>query len=164
MKRDKTTHPNQKSTLQPQTKLIFWSQKISEQISNASLSSCLLLAFPFREASPAGFIISTVHTSLFCHNKQVLCSFNFKSRCSSRFQLEKVSSGKSVFWENWEGKDILVVNYGWFVPDCFSPGFFPSNVTGCLESSVSSVYTCRELMGPLGPPQWKEVVSTGMWG
>lgn len=93
---------------------------------------------------------------LFCHNKQVPCSLNFKSRCSSRFQLEKVSPGKSVFWENWEGKDIPVVSYKWFVPDCFSPGFSPSNVTDFLESSASSVCTCGELVGPLGPQQWKE--------
>lgn len=134
----------------PKTTSQTRSQKRSEQVSNASLSLCLLLAFPFREASPADFIISTVHTPLLCHNKQVLCSFDFKSSCSSRFQLEKVSSegagktGKAKISLWWTMSGL----YQTVFPQAFSPQMF-------LESSASSVCICRELIRLLGPQQWK---------
>jgi len=111
--------------------------------------------------------VSIVCTPLLCHNKQLLCSFNFKSSCSSRFGLEKKRLlevlGKL-------GRQRFL--YGDPQVDHLRPGFFHSSLTSfllgspqelrilhvCLyradQAPLSSAVERREVVGakPLG---WK---------
>lgn len=82
---------------------------------------CLQLAFPFS----LSYIVSTVCTPLLCHNKQLLCSFNFKSSCSSRFELEKKRSLEVLGELGRQSVEPQVL-----CSDHLSPHFSPSNLTG----------------------------------
>lgn len=104
---------------------------------------CLLLAFPFG----LSFIVSTACTPLHCHNKQLLCGFNFGSSCSSRFELEKKSSlevlGK-LGGQRFPCGEPQVVR-----TDHLSPGFFPPLQAHRFPFSLSS-----GALRPVGAPVW----------
>lgn len=104
------------------------------------------LALLYPQSIPPFSVIINRYCVALISSLGVAADFNWKkSALESQFS-GKTGKAKISWW--W--------TMGGLYQTVFPQAFFPSNVTGFLESSVSSVCTCRELMGPLGPPQWKE--------